>query len=142
MSTRNHHVCFVLCLFLLLNSPAFATSCINGHKFKVHQVCGRVQDKDGAVIPNASVSLNKPGNSEPIEKVSSDQEGNFQFSQMQSGEYELHVKYSGFWDPAQPFFVSHPTKTQTCQEPLRVVMKLAGSCSYIEKLNNKNAQTH
>jgi hypothetical protein len=123
-----------LLLFPFLKTAVFATSCVYGKKFKVHQVCGRVEDKDGATIPNASISLNKPESSEVIRQISSDKEGNFQFDEMQSGEYELRVKYAGFWDAAQPFVVSHPAKLKKCSEPIKVVMQLAGSCSSVEKL--------
>jgi hypothetical protein len=118
---------------LVLSASLFATTCIVGKKLKVQKVCGRVVDKNGAVIAEASVFVKSSGSAETIAKISTDQDGNFQFSDLSNGEYELRVKLDGFWDASQPFILSSPRKSQTCRERLKVVMNPAGSCSYVEK---------
>jgi hypothetical protein len=126
---------------LVLSTSLFATTCIVGKKLKVHQVCGQVVDKDGAVVAEAFVFLKSLGGAETVATISTDQEGNFQFSDLKSGEYELRVKLDGFWDASQPFILSSPRRSQACKERLKVVMNLAGSCSYVEKFKH-NAQTY
>jgi hypothetical protein len=121
----------LIAIFLLPHSLR-ATTCIVGKKFKTRQVCGVVKDFGGAVIPDATVELQKPGVPQALQ-VHTDTGRGFHFSTVADGEYVLRVKFSGFWDAAQPFVVERATKTEkNCTRPIRVVMKPAGQCSYVE----------
>jgi hypothetical protein len=126
---------------LLAGSDAVATTCIAGKSFKVRQVCGQVKDFGGAAIPDASVELTKKGESRAIFTEQSDSDGKFHFRHVPDGDYELRVKYKIFWDVAQPFSVRRSRDENTCPHPIRVVMKVAGQCGYVENAWKKNAST-
>ena len=123
---------------LLVGTSAMATTCISGRSFKVHQVCGQVRDFAAAVIPDASVELTKKGESQAIFTEQSDSDGKFHFRHVPDGDYELRVKYKIFWDVAQPFSVRRSRDENTCPHPIRIVMKVAGQCGYVENAWKKN----
>jgi Carboxypeptidase regulatory-like domain len=121
-----------LILFVLLASSAFATSCVWGKKFKVRRVCGQVKDVYGGEIPNATVQLTRQGRAEIVGEAQTAADGMFALDGIASGDYEIRIKYAGFWDASQDFRVVRPARVKTCSQPIRVVMKPAGSCSYVE----------
>jgi hypothetical protein len=86
----------------------------------------------GAAISDAAVQLNPKGQRQNISELKTDAEGNFSFDRLSAGEYELRVEYIGFWDAWQPFKLARPKNNSKCDKPIRVVMKLAGNCSYVE----------
>jgi len=57
-------------------------------------ITGTIVDKDGAVIPNASVALSQP--EQPPQKARSDNNGTFNFPNASPGPFELAVDASGF----------------------------------------------
>jgi hypothetical protein len=125
-------------MFVISSVPLYATTCVAGRKFKVHELCGTVADKQGAVIPDAKVQVTPKGQPEEMKELSSDQEGRFAFQTIADGEYELRVKYSGFWDAWQPFVVSGSSSSRKCNRPIRIVMVPAGGCSYVENAWKKS----
>jgi|HubBroStandDraft_4_1064222.scaffolds.fasta_scaffold992114_1 hypothetical protein len=68
----------LVAILLLVSIPSSGNVCVANKKFKVNQVCGYVQDKDGAVVPDTSVLLKNIGDKQ-IKEVSTDHEGKFQF---------------------------------------------------------------
>ena len=127
-------------LLVVLSLPAFGKVCVANKKFKVREVCGYIRDKDGAVIPGASVSLKRVGAIQNVKEVSSDDEGKFQFDEVTDGDYELRVKYPIFDDAWQPILVAGSHKKVSCPKPMSVVMRFTDDCSSVEKSKRSNAQ--
>jgi hypothetical protein len=123
---------------LLAGTDVVATTCVAGRSFKVRQVCGQVKDFSGVAIPDASVELTKDGESQAVFTEQSDSDGKFHFRHVPDGDYELRVKYKIFWDVAQPFSVRRSRDENTCSRPMRVEMKVAGQCGYVENAWKKN----
>ncbi len=117
---------------LLGGASAMATTCIAGRSFKVRQVCGQVKDFTGVAIPDASVELTKKGESQAAFTEQSNSDGVFLFRHVPDGDYELRVKSRIFWDVGQPFSVRRSKDENICSRPIRVVMKVAGQCGYVE----------
>src|SRR5438105_3778179 len=117
---------------VLLCLPLHGTTCVAGKSFKVRQVCGTVTDKPGAAISDAKIELVPKGHPEGVQEIPSDQEGGFAFSNVPDGQYELRVKFRGFWDAWQPFVVNRSHEERKCSRPIRVVMVTAGACSYVK----------
>jgi len=111
----------------LSSSPLSATTCIAGKSFTVSQVCGIVTDEDGAVIPDATIHIGPKNHSEDAKEVSSDKDGRFTIPNVVAGEYQIRVKYSGFWDASQPFRVTGSRASGKCTKQIRIVMKPAGA---------------
>jgi hypothetical protein len=129
-------------ILLLMNISSFGNVCVANRKFKVNRVCGSVRDKDRVVVPDAFVLLKRVDDQTDLKRVSTDQEGKFQFSDIPSGEYELRVKYSAFADAWQPITVTKPDKSGKCSKPMSANMEFIGGCSSIEKFKKHHAQTH
>jgi Carboxypeptidase regulatory-like domain len=119
---------FPPCQYSLLS----ATTCIQGKQFKVRQVCGKVRDWQGVEIPNASVQLKRQGQGQAFAEVQTASDGSFAIADVPSGDYEIRVALKGFWNASQDFQVDHPRKSAACSRPIRVVMKVAGQCGYVE----------
>jgi Carboxypeptidase regulatory-like domain len=113
-------------------SPLSATTCVAGKKFKVRQVCGTVTDKAGAVIPDTKIEITPNGHPEQAKDTVSGNDGRFEISNLRDGDYEIRVKYSGFWDAWQPFTISGSGASGKCTKPIHVVMVPVGGCSYVE----------
>ena len=122
----------VVVVIFALTGASLATECVWGKQFKVRQVCGKVKDWQGAEVPNATVQLKRRGQSESFAEVRTASDGSFAVAEVPGGDYEIRVKLSGFWDASQGFRVDHPKKSTACSQPIRVVMKVAGQCSYVE----------
>ena len=131
----------ILATIAILASGARGTTCVWGKKFKVRQACGQVKDSAGAAIPSASVQVSRLGQPEKAIAVETDAEGKFQFSGISDGEYQMRVKFAGFWDASQPFVVTGAKANPVCTNPIRIVMKPAGQCSYVENAWKK-AESH
>jgi len=121
-----------LIVFVFLTSSLFATSCVWGKKFKIRQVCGQVKDAYGAEIPDATVQLKRKGQAEIVAESQTAANGTFVLRGIASGDYEIRIKYAGFWDASQDLQLTRPAKGTGCSHPIHVVMKPAGSCSYVE----------
>lgn len=116
--------------------PLCATICIPPKKFNVRQVCGAVTDKDGTVIPNAAIEVTPIHHPEARKNISSDQNGRFALPNVADEEYEIRVKFTGFWEAWQPVTVRDSRQDSKCKKPIHVVMVPllipVGGCSYVE----------
>jgi hypothetical protein len=119
-------------ILVLLTGSSFATSCVWGKKFKIRQVCGQVRDAYGAEIPDATVQLSRQGQEEVVKEAQTAADGTFSLPNIASGNYVIRIKSAIFWDASQDFQLTRPAKGARCSHPIRVVMKPAGSCSYVE----------
>jgi len=122
----------LLIVFAMSTFPLRATTCIQGKRFKVRQVCGKVRDWQGVEIPDASVQVKRTGQTQAFAEVQTASDGSFSIADVPSGDYEIRIKLRGFWDASQDFQVDRPRTSATCTQPIRVVMKVAGQCSYVE----------
>ena len=75
-------------LLLSLSAAAFAQETTG-------RISGRVIDPAGAVVSNADITLTSVATSEE-RKAQSDEEGNYTFTQLQPGVYNLSVRGQGF----------------------------------------------
>jgi hypothetical protein len=122
----------LLTVLFALAASSSATSCIWGKKFKTRKICGIVRDMGGAKVPDATIQIERPETQEAIAESRSQADGSFALTGVSSGDYVIRVKFNGFWDASQSFQLDRPVKGERCSHPIRVVMKPAGSCSYVE----------
>jgi hypothetical protein len=127
-----HQTIALLAIPFAFAIPLFATDCVWGKKFKTREICGIVRDMSGAKIPDATIQIERPETQETVAESRSHPNGSFVLTGVSSGDYVIRVKLSGFWDASQNFRLVRPVKEERCSHPIRVVMKPAGSCSYIE----------
>ena len=135
-------------LVIGLSFSCSATTCIALKKLKVRQVCGQVRTVTGDVIPDATIQVTKKGNPDSAPRAQSDSAGNFSFARLDVGDYVIQVDVRGFHSAAQELEVRRPRKqTESCGQPLLVLMQVAGGCSSIAKIRRRevkktNAETH
>lgn len=98
-------------LLLFVFSLVFA---LNGYAQNIAEISGRVSDANGASIVGAQVSLRGAVRRTAI----TDAEGNFGFSNLPGGEYELTVSADGFASLVQP--VSLTNQNQNLEISLEV----------------------
>jgi hypothetical protein len=91
-----------------------------------------VKDSEGASISDAKVELTREGESKISFTVQSGNDGRFSVSHVPDGHYWLKVKARGFWNADQAFSVQRSEDKEICPNPIRVVMRPAGECSYVE----------
>jgi hypothetical protein len=119
-------------LLLAFGGSSFATTCVWGKKFKTRKVCGIVRDMSGAELPGATIQIEKADTQAVVAESPSHTDGSFAVANVADGDYVIRVKSNGFWDATQNFRLDRPLKGTRCSHPIRVVMKPAGSCSYVE----------
>jgi len=76
--------------------------------------------------------LKKLGTTEVVAESQTTPDGDFSLPNVASGDYEIRITVAGFWDASQDFRMVRPSKSGACSHPIRVVMKPAGDCSYVE----------
>jgi hypothetical protein len=59
-------------------------------------IAGVVTDTDGAVIPNAQVTLERPASRTPVLTAATDNNGSFHLTPIAPGTYRIRIKASGF----------------------------------------------
>lgn len=128
----------LLTVLLALTGASFATSCVWGRKFKTRRICGIVRDAAGAEIPDATIRIERPGTEEVMAESRSHADGSFNLLEVVSGDYVIRVRFNGFWDASQNFQLDRPAKSTQCSHPIRVLMKPAGQCSYVENAWKKS----
>jgi hypothetical protein len=78
-----------LCCLLIGAEQGFAQSTVTGG------IRGTVTDPQGAVVPNATVTVTNVGTNK-IDTITSDENGTFRVSNLQPGTYSVAVSQSGF----------------------------------------------
>ena len=101
-----------LCLTLGIGQ-AFAQSSVTGG------IRGKITDPQGALVPNASVTITNVGTNKE-ETASSDTDGGYRFSNLQPGLYNLGVTVSGFANFSQEKVVVEVGQVTTVDVPLGV----------------------
>ena len=101
-----------LCLTLGIGQ-AFAQSSVTGG------IRGKITDPQGALVPNASVTVTNVGTNKE-ETVSSDTDGGYRFSNLQPGVYNLGVAGAGFANFTQEKVVVEVGQVTTVDVPLGV----------------------
>ncbi|MBA3713796.1 MAG: TonB-dependent receptor [Pyrinomonadaceae bacterium] len=110
-----------LCLVACLNATVPAQSTTDG------AIGGVVKDPQGAVIPNATVSVrNEETNREST--ATSDDEGRFRAAQLQPGNYTVTINVQGFAPFTQPKIVVEVGRVTTLDIPLAI----SGSSEVVE----------
>lgn len=102
----------VLCLTIGIGQ-AFAQSSVTGG------IRGKITDPQGALIPNASVTVTNVGTNKE-ETVTSDTDGGYRFSNLQPGIYNLGVAVSGFANFTQERVVVEVGQVTTVDVPLGI----------------------
>jgi carboxypeptidase family protein len=94
----------------ILSVSSSATTCIALEKFKVRQVCGQVQAPLGDVIANATLRVITKGRPDNAVRTQTDNVGDFGFSHIDEGEYEIQVEADGFRPVGQEFEMRRPKR--------------------------------
>ena len=89
---------------------------------KVRRVCGVVLDQSGRPIPGVRVMVLKNGTT--VRTATTDEVGEFDFSGLQAGKYELDAALAGFQHARYQVSLSKPTNS--CSHALRVQMAVVG----------------
>src|SRR5215467_6701118 len=80
----------LLCAITLLALPALAQSTVS-----TGSIQGTVEDPNGAVVPNAAISITNKGNGQTL-KLTSSSSGSYASGALQPGAYEARVESKGF----------------------------------------------
>lgn len=108
------------CLFLIVGQM-FAQSTVTGG------IRGTVTDPQGAVVPNASITVTNIGTNK-TDTITSDENGTFRVSNLQPGNYNVNVKQTGFGDFTAPNIVVEVGQITSIDAALSV----AGSNTTVE----------
>jgi len=102
----------VFCLLLSVGQ-AFAQSTVSGG------IRGKVADPQGAIVPNATVTVTNVGTNK-TETSQTDGDGGFRFSNLQPGTYTVSINASGFGDFTQEKIVVEVGRITTVDVPLSI----------------------
>jgi hypothetical protein len=78
-------------------------------------------------MPNATVKLTTRGRPETVEETTTDSSGNFGFSQVDKGEYQILVTSEGYAAAVRDLELTRPKEEQNCVRAISVTLGL-GSC--------------
>ncbi len=107
----------MFCLFLGLGQ-IFAQSTVTGG------IRGKITDPQGAIVPNATVTVTNVGTNKP-DTVTADQDGGYRFSNLQPGIYTIGIAVTGFADFTQERVVVEVGQVTTVDVPLGVAGQTA-----------------
>ena len=111
---------------VLLAIPLRANECIAAkNPLSVSQVCGRIRDFNGALVPNAEMQL-EDAEGKVLFTAQADSGGNFRFDSAPTGEFYLTTKTPG-WHVASLIKVTGSKASKVCSRPLLVTFGI-GSC--------------
>ncbi len=79
----------VICALVLATSSTFAQGSRG-------TISGEVTDPTGAVVPGATVKLMKPDNQQEVRSVTTNDQGIYQFLEIEAGTYEIVISATGF----------------------------------------------
>jgi len=91
MSNRRAVLSLLLCLFILVSAPSMA----GAQATTTGNLSGTVTDTSGALVPNATLTINNPAVGASVTQTSNSQ-GGYVFSDLQVGTYTLTVTAPGF----------------------------------------------
>lgn len=98
-------------------------------ELQVEQLCGKVMDTGGTVIPRADILVYDSSDPpKPIERMQSDSTGGFAASKSLVGTYQLVIANRGF-NALRTTVHLQPSGDLTCRQPLQVHLGLFGICS-------------
>ena len=89
---------------------------------KVRRVCGVILDQSGSPIAGVRVMALKDGTA--VQTATTDEVGEFDFSGLQAGKYELDAAVAGFQHAQYKVSLSKPTNS--CKHALRIQMAVGG----------------
>lgn len=89
---------------------------------KVNRACGAIVDPAGRPIPNVNVSVLKDGAA--VKTDTTDDAGEFDFGEIQSGKYELDAAIAGFQHARYQLTISKPT--DSCKHAMEIRMAVGG----------------
>lgn len=89
---------------------------------KVRRVCGVILDKSGSPLRGVRVMVLKDGTA--VQTTTTDEAGEFDFSGLQAGKYELDAALGGFQHDRYQVSLSKPTNS--CKHALRIQMQVGG----------------
>jgi hypothetical protein len=118
---------FVAATLLALPATSPANTCVALKRLRVPQVCGHVRSLTGAVMSNATVNLTTRGRPETVEETTTDSSGNFGFSHIEKGEYQILVTSEGYAAALRDLEVGRPKEEQNCVRAISVTLGV-GSC--------------
>ena len=88
-------------------------------------------------MPNTSVKLTTRGSPVPVEETTTDSCGNFSFSHIEKGEYQILVTSDGYGAALRELEVTRPKEQQNCARAIGVTLGL-GSCGSGVGYENSN----
>ena len=109
----------LLLAFVVTVRNSFAASCVQGKPVKVQKLCGVVVDNDNVPIPNATLELTDLRIDLPdiVQTLRSDQNGQFSFVDVPSGEYAIGAKYPGSARAARNVLVGKANQERSARKP-------------------------
>jgi hypothetical protein len=107
----------VFCLLLGVGQ-IFAQSTVTGG------IRGKITDPQGAIIPNATVTVTNVGTNK-VETAATDEDGGYRFSNLQPGTYTVSVAVTGFAEFSQEKVVVEVGQVTTLDVPLGVAGQTA-----------------
>jgi len=78
-------------------------------------------------MPNATVKLTTRGRPETVEETTTDSSGNFGFSHVEKGEYQILVTSEGYAAAMRDLEVARPKEEENCARAIDVTLGV-GSC--------------
>jgi outer membrane receptor protein involved in Fe transport len=116
-----------LALALLIFGLAFGVPHAAAQSQTAGAISGVVKDPNGAVVPNAAVTVrNEQTNAE--QSATTDDEGRFRVPQLQPGNYTVRVTASGFGEAVQPSVVVEVGRINT----IELALGVAGTTETVE----------
>lgn len=141
VSPRTKFLIPFLALALLLPLAAFRLSAQN----RAGNTSGSIHDPSGAAVANATVVMSNHA-ANTIDMTTTDREGNFSFSGLPAGNYELQILKPGFQtyrqrdvslDPGRDFTANFTLEPGAITEHVVVVPENGGKPVVTEKINGK-----
>ena len=116
----------------VLQSPASGTTCVALMKtIKVKEVCGKITNPLNEAVAAVEVDL-LDSKSELVERVVSDDNGDFRIPNARKGRYKIQVQRKGYAPALQEVVITKERPSGRCRKPLQARLQLVG-CSSVSK---------
>jgi Carboxypeptidase regulatory-like domain/TonB-dependent Receptor Plug Domain len=131
---------YAVLIVLLFLSTMFAHA-----QFDTAEVLGTIKDPNGASIPGATVVLTNPANGIKVSRQT-DASGNYEFTNVQAGEYSLNVQATGFETSVTNRFTVNVGSRQRVDVGLRLgatteSVTVSGAASQLETDTSDRGET-